>query len=154
MESRIIRPSLKMVRAGYLAVGLLVAGFYPAGLWANWFDELPWWAPALGLLLALWPLKRHIVSRFDRLVVTADRLRLESGVLRRSSRMIQLSKVQDVRVEQTLWQRLLDTGDLYVETAGEAGQLFLPNVDSPHEVSAFILSAASWARGEDARAGV
>ncbi|MGQ9633587.1 MAG: PH domain-containing protein [Bryobacteraceae bacterium] len=109
---------------------------------------------ALGLLLALWPLKQHIVSRFDRLVVTTDCLRLESRVLRRSSRVMQLSKVQDVRVEQTLWQRLLDTSDLYVEKAGEAGQLFMPNVDSPHEVSAFILSAASSASGEDARAGV
>jgi len=154
MENRIIRPSLKLVRAGYLAVGLLVAVLYFLGFRANWFDEWPWWTPALGLLLALWPLKRHIASRFDRLVVAGDRLRLESGVLRRTSRMMQLSKVQDVRVEQTLWQRLLGTGDLYVETAGEAGQLFLANVDDPHEVSAFILSAASAAGGEDARAGV
>lgn len=154
MEHRIIRPSLKLVRVGYLAVGLLVAALYIAGLRSNWFDDWPWWSPALGLLLAVWPLKRHIASRFDRLVVAGDRLRLESGVLRRTSRMMQLSKVQDVRVEQTLWQRLLGTGDLYVETAGESGQLFLANVDDPHEVSAFILSAASAAGGENVRAGV
>jgi len=143
MEEITIRPSLKLIRLGYWVTGLVVAGSVAGYYAAGWSGQIPLWVAFLPGVLWLWPLRRHISRQCTRLAVSGGRLRLESGVFSRSTRLLPLSKVQDVRVEQTFWQRLLDTGDLFVETAGEAGQLSMSGVDAPHRVSKEILRAAS-----------
>lgn len=143
MGELIVRPSLKLIRTAYwfltIVVLALVAAYYAAG----WSKKFPLWVAFLPALLFLWPLKRHVSRQFTRLVVSEGKLKLETGVFNRSTRIMQLSKVQDVRVEQSFWQRLLNTGDLFVETAGETGQLELRHVDAPHDVSHRILEAAA-----------
>jgi uncharacterized membrane protein YdbT with pleckstrin-like domain len=63
------------------------------------------------------------------------------------SRTIQLSKVQDVRVEQRLVQRVFNVGDLSIETAGEASRLTLANVDDPHKLADEIMNRAQTGQG-------
>ena len=60
----------------------------------------------------------------------------------RSTRNIQLSKIQDVRVDQSLTHRMLGIGNLSIETAGEASRLALRNVDSPQQLADEIMSRA------------
>ena len=72
--------------------------------------------------------------------ITGERLRYESGVASKSTRTIQLSKVQDVRVDQALSQRMFGVGDISIETAGEASRLTLVNIDNPQALADEILN--------------
>jgi uncharacterized membrane protein YdbT with pleckstrin-like domain len=93
-------------------------------------------------LLLLWTAGRHLSLRFTTLTIEAGRLRFEQGVLSRSTRTMDLAKVQDVRVDQSLGQRILNLGNLTLETAGEAGILTMANIDRPRKIADAILVAA------------
>ena len=73
-------------------------------------------------------------------MITGDRLRYETGVTSKITRNIQLSKVQDVRVDQRLMQRIWNVGNLSIETAGEASRLTIPNVDHPQSLADEIMN--------------
>ena len=72
--------------------------------------------------------------------MTADRLRYETGLASKSTRTIQLAKIQDVRVDQRLSQRIFNVGDLSIETAGEASRLTIHNVDDPQGLADEVMS--------------
>lgn len=57
----------------------------------------------------------------DTLTVTDQRVILEEGVLRRSSRVIPLDRVQDVSTTQTLLGRVLGYGTVEIDAAGTSG---------------------------------
>jgi len=153
MEDIVIRPSLKLVWAAYAAISLLVvASFVLYSM--DVYGAVHWGVALLPALLLLWPLKRHIQSRFTRLVLSGDKLCYETGVLARSKRLIQITKVQDVRTDQTLTQRMLVMGNLSLETAGETSRLVMKNVDSPDRVAEDILHIAhANAEGASGRSG-
>src|SRR5512141_170734 len=99
MEDIVIRPSLKMIWMAYAVILLLVIAsvvLYSMDL----YGDVHWGVSLVPALLLLWPLKRHIQSRFTRLILTGDKLCYENGVMSRSKRLIQITKVQDVRVDQ------------------------------------------------------
>lgn len=138
----VIRPSLKLVRAGYTAVSCVVALCVLA--YTNWGAErAPAWVLVLPALLFLWPAARHLRYRFTVMTIGAGKLRYETGIFTRSKRVIQLAKIQDVRVVQRLSQRLLGTGDISIETAGETSLLLMQNVDRPDAVTDAVLHAAN-----------
>jgi hypothetical protein len=64
-----------------------------------------------------------------------------SGILRRLGREIPVSNVQSVSYRQGLLQRLLKTGDLLVESAGESSREPFHDVPDPAEVQAAISGA-------------
>src|SRR5258708_28334198 len=95
---------------------------------------------ALGLpggaaILLLWPIKRHLQRQEVKLRVEGEKLRFETGWFSKSTRIIQLPKVQDVRVNQSLIQRMLGVGDVSIETAGETSRLTVKNLDHPQVVA-------------------
>ena len=63
-------------------------------------------------------------------VVTTHRVVLRDGVVARSGRDIPLTRINDVTFEHTVIERLLRSGTLLVESAGERGQVTLADV--PH----------------------
>jgi len=83
----------------------------------------------------LWPGTRWLRRRFTKAVVSGDRFRYETGFTSTSPRTIQLSKLQDVRVVQGWLQRLLNIGDLSLETSGETSRLTIRNIDAPQTVA-------------------
>jgi membrane protein YdbS with pleckstrin-like domain len=95
----------------------------------------------LGLpaLAALYLAVRHIRRRLVKLTILDDRLRYEAGLLSKTTRTMELAKVQDVRVDQTVGQRMLNIGHLSLETAGETSRIVMPSVDRPHEAADRIL---------------
>jgi len=141
MEEIVIRPSMKLVRAGYTLVFGVI--FVCVFIYANnkAFENTTAWVLLVPALLLLWPLKYHILRKFTRMTLSGDKLRYETGILSRSKRNIQLTKVQDVRVDQSLAQRMLRTGNLSVETAGETSLLTMRNVDNPDLLAEELLRA-------------
>ena len=75
----------------------------------------------LGVLSALgWFLLRVASWAGTTLVVTNQRVVVRSGVFRRG-REVALGCVDDIAITQTLFTRMLDAGDLFIEAVGEQG---------------------------------
>jgi len=134
-----LRTSVKIIKFGYLLCVLLaivIAAYLPY----IHNDDQRMWAllliPALGLLILA---VRHMRRRLIKLTILDDRLRYETGVLSKSTRTMELSKIQDVRVDQKLGQRMLDIGDLSLETAGESSRIVMRSIDNPHAAADKIL---------------
>jgi len=139
----VIRPSLKFIKAGYVCALLLVC----AAVLIHYkylADQYPQpYLPVASLLVLLWPIKRHLQRQTVKLTITGDKLRYETGLASKSMRIIQLSKVQDVRVIQSLWQRIFDVGDISIETAGESSRLVVHNLDQPRQLAEQITDATA-----------
>ncbi len=95
------------------------------------------------VLLLLWPLKRHLERQTVKLTIAGEKLRYETGLATKSTRIIQLPKVQDVRVIQSLSQRLFDVGHVSIETAGESSRLVVENLDRPQQLAEQITDASA-----------
>jgi uncharacterized membrane protein YdbT with pleckstrin-like domain len=134
----VVRPSIKFVRFGYVAVFVLIGIALAAA--SNY--EAPLWLAAVAALLLLWPAQRHLHLHFTKMTVTGDRLRYECGLLSKTTRTIQLSKVQDIRVDQSLGQRLAGVGNVSIETAGETSRLVVAGIDDPQGVADRLIEAS------------
>ena len=77
-----------------------------------------------------------------KLEIFGDRLRYESGFLAKTTRTMELAKVQDVRVDQTLGQRMIRVGDLSFETAGGSSRIVIRSIDNPQMAADHILELA------------
>lgn len=141
MPELTIRPTMKFVKAGAVLAAIIFLALEILYL-ALWKDSVPAWVMVFPPLVLLWPGARALRLRYTKAVITGDRLRYEVGVASKSTRNIQLSKLQDARVEQGLWQRMWNVGNLSIETAGEASRLTIPNVDNPQGLADEIMNRA------------
>jgi uncharacterized membrane protein YdbT with pleckstrin-like domain len=133
-----VRPTAKFLKAGAILAAVifiaLEAGYY---LYLSASTPLLMLIP---LAVFIWPASRAFRRRFTQAAIGGDRLRYETGLASKSTRTIQLSKVQDVRVDQRLMQRIFSVGDISIETAGEASRLTIHNVDDPQALADEILN--------------
>jgi uncharacterized membrane protein YdbT with pleckstrin-like domain len=81
----------------------------------------------VGLLLwvALWP---YLEWRTTHYVFTTERVLYREGVLARHGRDIPLARINDVSFSHSLLERMLGSGTLTIESAGERGQLVLTDL--------------------------
>jgi uncharacterized membrane protein YdbT with pleckstrin-like domain len=112
---------------GSVILGLLV--------WAG--TEISWLQFPVGLLvlgcLAWFGLRyaRWITTNF---VVTTDRLIYRHGVLAKHGIEIPLDRVNTVFFRQSVFERMVGSGDLVIESAGEMGRQAFSNVRHPSAV--------------------
>ena len=142
MADVVVRPTTKFIKAGYVAVLLLtVAAFlgYRQYMQGQEDPMLRPWAPAVILVLLLWPFSRQMRRLASKLTISTDKLRYETGFLAKSTRTIQVSKIQDIRVDQTFGQRIFGVGSLSIETAGEASRLTIHHIDRAQAVADEIM---------------
>ena len=149
MQDIVIRPSMKFIRAGYaLTLLLIVAATAVHYLYiVKDHPTMQPWLPIASALLLLWPIKHHIQRQTVKLTIAGDKLRYEVGLLSKSTRIIQLPKVQDVRVVQSMGQRLFGVGDIAIETAGENSRLIVENLDRPQELAEQLTDLSSHPSG-------
>ncbi len=67
-------------------------------------------------------------------VVTTDRLIDRQGVFNRTGIEIPLERVNTVLFHQTLFERIIGSGDLVIESAAEQGAQPVPNIRKPLQV--------------------
>ncbi|MGC9971716.1 MAG: PH domain-containing protein [Bryobacteraceae bacterium] len=135
-----VQPTRKWIRFQYTTVFILfcVAVF----LYVNYFPGATAWVLILPALLFLYPIAGSIRRHFTRMTFAGDKLRYQVGMLSKTTRTIQISKIQDVTVIQSLGQRLIGVGTLSIETAGETSRLTIENIDEPRVVAEELLDAA------------
>ena len=140
MPDLTLQPTNKWIRIQYWTVFLVLC--VCIGLYVNKFENRvsPWLliVPALPLFF---PVRGQLRRRFTKVTLAGGKLRYESGAFSKTTRTIPVSKIQDVRAEQTFAQRIVGIGDVTIETAGEAGVLEIANIDHPQRVVEAILDA-------------
>ncbi len=153
MADLIIQPTRKWIRFQYTTVFVIFC--IAVALYTNYLSDknVTAWLLILPALLFLWPLAGSLRRRFTKITVTGDKLRYETGLLSKTIRTIQLSKVQDVRIDQTLSQRLMGIGTLSIETAGETSRLSMANIDQPRTVADHIVEASQDQQQQPKRKG-
>jgi uncharacterized membrane protein YdbT with pleckstrin-like domain len=137
-----IRPTAKfiMLRAIIHALAFLALEIAWLTQWRDVGNAR--WLPIAAPLVLIPPALRALRRQFTKTTIVGDRLRYETGAFSKSTRTIQLSKLQDVRVDQTMTQRMFSVGTLSIETAGEASRLSIEDVDNPQTLADEILSRA------------
>lgn len=100
-------------------------------------------------------LVRYVVWRTEEFVITSERLVRRSGVIAKKGLEIPLERVNNIAFNQSVFERLLRSGDLIIESAGEMGRQQLPNIGKPAAVQNHIYRAieAQQARDADRMAG-
>ena len=92
-------------------------------------------ALVLALVLVAVPLLRWRTTHY---VITTHRVLYRTGVLSRSGRDIGLSRITDVSYRQSLWERVIRSGSLTVETAGEGGPTIFSELPDSDEVQQLV----------------
>jgi membrane protein YdbS with pleckstrin-like domain len=136
---------MKTVWAAYgLAIVVILAG-----IWAYFQYEPDWpaWVPAILLIVLVPPVRMHSRRRLVTLRLHDDHLTIETGFFSRTRRTVDMAKIQDVTVSQTLGQRLLGVGNLMLESAGESGRIAIANLDSPRAIADVIIESSRRSHG-------
>jgi uncharacterized membrane protein YdbT with pleckstrin-like domain len=133
MADLVVRPTLKFIQTAYIAVFvILMAGF----ITKHYYEPTwPAWTPLILAVLLLWVFARHLQRMAHKLTIGAEKMIYEEGLLGKSTRTIQLAKVQDVRVDQSVLDRMFGVGRLSVETAGGSSRLTMAPIDNPHQIA-------------------
>lgn len=125
------------------AVVIAAAG----ALWASMWDEsndLERWGgliiAASFALCALWMLLRWMKWRSTHFVVTSDRVIFRSGIIVKRGVAIPLERVDNIAFEQTVFERIIRSGDVRIESAGPEGQQDFFDIKRPDEVQKLIHS--------------
>ena len=117
-----------------VAIGTYLAGLVVDQSWAT----IAWIALAvIGVVLVMWltiaPLVRWRTTHF---IVTSDRVMAREGVFKRTGLDIPLSRINSVRFEHSLLDRVLGCGTLIIESASDEPLEFddIPSVEKVHSL--------------------
>lgn len=95
----------------------------------------------IGGVLLFWliiVLPRWITWIFTHYVITNERVIVRRGFVARHGKEIPLEVINDVAFSQTVLERLLRSGDLLIESAGEQGQSRYSDIPDPEGVQSLI----------------
>ena len=138
----LVGPSLALVAALAVAVG--VSGETDKGYFV---------IPTLVVVLValIWLLIRVARWATTNLVVTSDRLVVRTGVVAKHGREMPLERINDITVTQSLFNRMLNSGDLVIESAGERGQQLFHGCPNPSRVQNEIYRQMELSNDRDQR---
>ena len=112
-----VRPSLRRAKFSMLVcIVFLVLVIY---LWRTFVPTASWWIVLVGVLPFLAPLFGWLDASRTSLTVSDGLVRYKHGFVNQTTRALELRKLQDVRVERSLVQRMwgIGTSDLWRQPA-------------------------------------
>jgi len=134
------RPTLIFIKLGYVAAVIaailvtILLAMIP-GIEVPFYISLP-----LALSLLLVPAFYHLKRNMLRYTLTDSKIEIDYGLISRTTRNIPLSKIQDVTVSASIWQRMLRFGDVIVDNASEeGGTTVLKNINTPRHYADLLL---------------
>jgi uncharacterized membrane protein YdbT with pleckstrin-like domain len=115
-------------------VPLAILVVLTAGLSSSVRSILKYPVAALVLVWAVWLALRYLRWICTYFVVTDQRVLSRSGVLARRGVEIPLDRITNIDFHQGLWERMIGTGDLDLESAGHESDTHFTNVRRPDDV--------------------
>ena len=119
-----------------IVAALVAAVVYIPNSWPSW---VPWAALAAAVLLFLFFAAPAMVAwATSMFVVTTDRIVHRQGWIAKRSMEIPLENINDVRFNQSIFERMIGAGDLIIESAGTHGQEVFGDIRRPEHVQKVI----------------
>ena len=119
-----------------LAAAIAVVWLTPADTTGN---TVQWVGVAALVVLAVPLVAVPFLRRQTTLyVVTTHRVMVRRGILNKYGKDITLAKITDVSFEQTLLDRLIDSGSLRIESAGDSPDELLRHIPQSNEVQQLV----------------
>jgi uncharacterized membrane protein YdbT with pleckstrin-like domain len=124
--------------AALLALALALAGFAWLGL-----QSIPGALTALAAAVLLAPVLgwKLLVLRSNEYVLTNLRVIRKTGILTQQSMDSRLDKVNNIEHRQSFWGRLLNIGDVEIDTASETGTAVFRSLSKPLDFKRHIAAA-------------
>lgn len=111
------------VAAVWLTVGAFDSGTQRAVVWLAWL-----------VLMLSYPARRLVWWITSNFVVTTSRVIHREGFIAKRSMEIPLDKINDVRFEQNIFERIVGAGTLVIQSASESGRNEFSFIRHPEEV--------------------
>lgn len=92
-------------------------------------------AVAAAVVVVLVPYLRWRTTHY---VLTTHRLMTRVGILSHTGRDVPLNRINNAMYEQSFWERLINSGTLVVESAGEDGQQTFTNIPDADQTQQLI----------------
>jgi uncharacterized membrane protein YdbT with pleckstrin-like domain len=89
---------------------------------------------AVLVVAAAWTAVRVARRQTTEFVVTSDRLVYRAGIIAKRGREIPLERINDISFRQSVWERLIGTGDLSIESAGARSRETFSDIPRPSRV--------------------
>jgi uncharacterized membrane protein YdbT with pleckstrin-like domain len=96
---------------------------------------------AIGAVVIAWLVltaRRLVDWWFTHYVITNERVIFRAGIISRRAKEIPLEVINDVEFKQSLFERLVGSGDLVMESAGEFGQSRFTDIPDPEAMQSLI----------------
>lgn len=93
----------------------------------------------IGILALLW---MFVKTKVDKLTIKRDELVWEHGLLSKDYTEISMNSVRTARVSQSILQRMLNAGDLYIYTAGDNPEVVIKGLPEPSRIREYIKGQA------------
>lgn len=133
------RPHWKMLITPVALLLLAVVVAVTFAVMADVEGTLGWVIPLLAVLLGIgFGVKSWVDWLFTKYIITNERLVIREGLIARRGKEIPLERIDNVAFSQTVGERLLNSGDLIVESAGEGGQSRYTDIPHPEETQSLI----------------
>ena len=97
-------------------------------------NVLRWPAGLLVLVWAAWLGNKYLQWLRTYFVVTDQRVLYRTGVFARIGVEIPLDRITNINYHQGIWERVIGTGDLDIESAGEEGDTHFTDIRQPDDV--------------------
>ncbi len=105
---------------------------------------------ALIVAAAAWFGLRYLRWTTTNFVVTTDRLVYRTGIIAKHGKEIPLERVNDISFHQTVFERIIGTGDLSIESAGSQSRETFGDIPRPARVQNEIYRQMDAAAGRHA----
>lgn len=142
---RTVRPALVRGHpvASFLAMALLLGGLTVIilALTGGLPEWMRWLGAALGLGGLVWAFWIFVLGhRWDRLKITDRRTIDERGIVMRSTSEVLHTHVRNLRITQSVWQRIMGIGDVEIDSAAGDGtaDIRIMNIPDPDGVKRLI----------------
>ena len=127
------KPVASLVVTGVVFLWLLVA----LGE-STWESLVTWLVGILALVSLIWSALRWLEWRTTHFVITSDRVIARRGIFAKSGIEIPLERVNNVSFKQSIFERVINAGDLLIESGGEDGQQRFTDILKPDAVQNLI----------------
>ena len=122
-----------------LSVGLFVYGWLTniSGIWANLLYGFAVICFFSGFLFSAGLLMNHYSKRY---FLTNHRVIVRTGLFSKKLVYVQFEKIQNVRISKSIGERMVDIGDIYIDTSGgDQTEVVILDIPDPEKMQRMIL---------------
>ncbi len=150
---REFRPHWRLLIIPFLWVVLLIALVILTWRYPPDNSGFDWIITAMvGVVFLYKGLYPFIAWWFTHYVLTTERIIRRSGILSRKGKEIPLENINDLAFSQSILERVLHSGDLLIESAGEHGQQKFADIPEPEAFQGLVYNVREM-RTKELRSG-